>query len=358
MQTETHALHIAYVLMIGTMAGFGLLPSATFHNVPQRRTMRAVIENPDRRNQRKQQHGYTKAVLLKQTGSLWRSDPSLSSSHSLATEGTKSFVNESYIGNSVDEENGCRNRHHLEKVSRRLALSATQSLPASRFFQAVELGSPTTLKHEEWHHRSTLIFFKTETAGRCQTAQGVFNEILRSSICITRIKTPKKGTLPWGCPFSAMLRCALVEVWSYWAPGPSSAAATLFRVVNTTVDFPAQASYAVIDPSHSTASPVDDIWIAGWALRVVSSMLIYAVLVYCTLLMALDFLDCKERLVLLGNTVSPELSLRDKLPFLNLQIWENVIAFVTLRSYIEGVFHRETFSVISCGISFITVVVI
>ena len=355
-------LYMAYVLLISVLAGFGLLQplvttGTTGNAIPQQRSLRTVIENPDQRKQHRHHHGYTKVVLLKQAGSLWRSDPALSSSCRLP-EDSESLADESYVYDSKNVKSENLKRQHLRTVASRLAISATQSIPASRYFQAAELGSPTTLKHQEWHHRSTLIFFKTETAGRCQTAQGVFNEILETQR-LHHLKTNiHEGKAALGlCICLAVFRCALVEIWSIWAPGPSSTAATLFRVANTTVDFPAQASYAVIDPSHSVMSPVGGIWIAAWVLRLVTSILMYTVIVHFTLLMALDFLASNERLVLLGNTVSPELSLRDNLPFLNLQIWENVIAFVTLRSYIEGIFHRETFSLISCGISFVAVVV-
>jgi len=168
---------------------------------------------------------------------------------------------------------------------------------------------------------------------------------------------------PWipfvGSIFCAILRCVLCEIWSVLIGGPQDTLYTLthHHRHNLTTTTTNEMFYRTISASRSThgASPSFAVYL-GWFCRSVGSIVIYSHTIYVILCVREEFIHQIHRVQLLGSMTSPEQSLEDNVPFLNLQVFQNVVAFTNIRTYMISVYHREVERIVNAVQTTIAVV--
>ena len=210
-------------------------------------------------------------------------------------------------------------------------------------FTHAEFFAPESIHAHEERFRTNLIFFNVETAGRCDNAREVFEEVLAAG---DRANHARSHWMPLflSCFFS-LFRFAICELWSLTWPGPMDSFSTLINhktlssaYTNRSVDL----FYRSISASRLEHSAVPTGWMyLGWAARSLGSIFIFGHTLYIVLCVREEFVNQIVRVQLLGSLTSPEKSLQDGVPFLNLQVWSNVVAFTNIRTYMVSVYHLE-----------------
>ena len=92
--------------------------------------------------------------------------------------------------------------------------------------------------------------------------------------------------------------------------------------------------------------------IFAWFATTVTIVMLSTHLIFLMLCIREELCDCVSRLQLLSCCASPEQAINHDVPFLNLQIFENVVAFVSLRRYLEVVYHREMQRIVQAVLTF------
>jgi hypothetical protein len=163
-----------------------------------------------------------------------------------------------------------------------------------------------------------------------------------------------------------MLRILVFELSSVWLPGTTKGAESgLPTFVNTFFSVPVQHGIAV-SGNKSLPTPVhdgsDNIFdtngyrMFSWAFATLTSLVLHWHMMFTILCVREELCDCVSRLELVSSCTSPERSIIHGVPFLNLQIFENDVAWISIRRYIDVVYHREVQRIVQGILTFLGVI--
>ena len=242
---------------------------------------------------------------------------------------------------------------------------------ASNRFKRSELFAPGSLHRHEWKYRSNLVFFPVETTRKpIHTAKDVLSQIIK----VDNRRGDQAGKT--GIPFMlsliiTLLRVLIFELAAFW--GSSNTTPNMlylsYTVLGVSPELPTPPLNYTARTNMTTTTTIDTTTSLGfkfaanpqyrifaWFATTVTIVMMSTHLIFLMLCIREELCDCVSRLQLLSCCASPEQAINNDVPFLNLQIFENVVAFVSLRRYLEVVYHREMQRIVQAVLTFAGVV--
>ena len=92
------------------------------------------------------------------------------------------------------------------------------------------------------------------------------------------------------------------------------------------------------------------------SLSLILSVTILSHLTYISIMLYLEYEYCVRRLEAFTALSHPRRALASGVPFLNLQIWENVVSWLNIRTYLGNVYHQDSRHIFELTVSFISAI--
>ena len=92
------------------------------------------------------------------------------------------------------------------------------------------------------------------------------------------------------------------------------------------------------------------------SLSLILSVAILSHLTYISIMLYLEYEYCVRRLEAFTALSHPRRALASGVPFLNLQIWENVVSWLNIRTYLGNVYHQDSQHIFELTVSFISAI--